>query len=115
MPMARMNRPMRFFWSAKTCPMRERMTDVRAFAKDPDRVGTGDGVAQTKAKKPHTAQPVAQEEFGLFIAEPVHRFEDQNLEHQQMVKRRPAALRSIGARNRLLQFRVENFEVYRCR
>ena len=77
----------------------------------PDRVGIGNSIPQAQPEKAHPRQPVAQIKLGALVAETVLGLQDQHLEHQHMVKGRPATLRAIGPRHSALELRAEDLEV----
>ena len=82
------------------------------LAKRPDGVGVGNRVGKTKAEKAHEGEPVLDEIFGSLVRKIMACLQDQSLEHEDMIKRRPAAFRTVLTRNRLLQIGAERFKVH---
>jgi hypothetical protein len=81
------------------------------LTKGPDGVGVRNGIAQPKPEKPHPGQPVAQVELGALVTEVVLGLQDQDLEHQDVVERRPAALGAIRPWHGALELGPEQLEV----
>jgi hypothetical protein len=68
-------------------------------------------IAKAEAQEPHPGQPVAQVELGALVAEVVLGLQDQHLEHQDVVERRPAALGAIRPWHGALELGPEQLEV----
>jgi hypothetical protein len=81
------------------------------LAEGPERVRIRHRIAQPEAEEAHPGQPVAQVELGALVGQAVLGLQDQDLELQHVVERRPPALRPIGPRHRPLELGPEHFEV----
>jgi hypothetical protein len=81
------------------------------FAEGPDRVGVRHRIAEAEPEKAHPRQAVAQVKLGALITETVLCLQDQHLEHEHMVERRPSAFRAIRPRHRPLELGPKQLEV----
>ena len=81
------------------------------LAERPEGVRVRHRVAQPEPEEPHPGQPVAQVELGPLVTQAVLGLQDQDLEHQHVVERRPAALRPVGPRHGALELGPEQLEV----
>jgi hypothetical protein len=81
------------------------------LAEGPDRVRIRHRIAQPEAEEPHPGEPVAQVELGALVGQAVLGLQDQDLEHQDVIERWPAALRAIRPRHGTLELGPEHFEV----
>ena len=68
-------------------------------------------IGQSQPEEAHKGQPVFDQKLRALVRQRVHRLKDQSLEHQHMIEGRPAALRSIGARNCGFERRAEHLEI----
>jgi hypothetical protein len=65
----------------------------------------------TASPSPRPRKPVAEIELGALVAQVVLRLQDQNLEHQDVIKRRAPALAAVGPRHGALELGPEQLEV----
>ena len=84
---------------------------LQRLAERPDRVGVWNPIGQSQPEEAHEGQPVLDQKLRALVRQRVHRLKDQSLEHQHMIEGRPAALRSIGARNGCFERRAEHLEI----
>jgi hypothetical protein len=57
-------------------------------------------------------QPVPDQVLGPLVRQAVAGLQDQHLEHQHMIKSRPATLRAVRARHRPLEITTEQFKIH---
>jgi hypothetical protein len=62
------------------------------FPEQPDRARVGNPIRQAQTQEPHERQPVVDEKFRALVRQIVGGLNDQNLEHQNPIERRPSAL-----------------------
>ena len=84
---------------------------LQRLAKRPDRIGVGNRVGQPQSEEAHERQPVLDQIFAALVRQRMHRLQDQHLEHEHMIERRPTALRAVAARDRRFQRRPEHLEI----
>ena len=89
----------------------ERAGPGQRLAEGPERVRIRHRIARPEAEEPHPGQPVAQVELGALVTQVVLGLQDHDLEHQDVVERRPSALRPVGPRHRALELGPEQLEV----
>jgi hypothetical protein len=81
------------------------------LAEQPDGLGIGHPVLEGEAQEPHEREPVPDLVLGLVVGERVERLQDQHLEHQHRIVRRPAAPGPVRAGERRLEIAAEHLEV----
>jgi hypothetical protein len=64
-----------------------------------------------EAEEPHPGQPVAEVELGTLVGQVVLGLQDQDLEHQDVIERRPATPRAISPRHGPLELGPEQLEL----
>ena len=71
----------------------------------------GQPQADPKAHKRQPARGQLQDNLGSLVRQIVADLQDQRLEHQHVIERRPPAFRAVRARHRPLQIRPKQFEI----
>jgi hypothetical protein len=74
---------------------------------------SGTASANPKPRKTHERQAVIDQIFATFVRQRVRRLQDQNLEHEHMIERRPTALRVVTARDCGFERRPEHLKIDR--
>lgn len=81
------------------------------LAERPDRVGVGHRVGQSEPEEAHEREPVLDQELRALVRQRVAGLEDQHLEHEHEVERRPSPLGPVRTRHGTGEVVPEQFEI----
>src|SRR3974390_2394392 len=84
----------------------------RPGVEQPDWPAVGNPGGQAQSEEAHERQPVVDQELRAFVRQIVGGLDDEDLEHHDRIKWRPAALRAIGIGQRIQEIAAKNFKIH---